>query len=401
MKPYLLIFLCIACTTAFSQFKNDQVLYKTVYPEDLCKTLKKNPGYLLLDVRSPGEFNDTSQSFSLNIGHLENAMNIDIRQFGQRLNEISGYKNKPVFVYCSHSQRSRRVSKMLADSGFTDIHNINGGMTALHLMNSDPCLETMIKTNVSYNLISPIELCSKMKGGKVFLLDVRPDSVWTGTGRNQRLNSIGFLKGTKHISFDILKENISQIDKEKEIIITDVSGYDAAKAAALLNAHGFKKVSVLVEGMDRWTAFDKKQLTCADLYNSKMPFSIINSFSLNDLSTSKDVLFLDVRSADEFANKHKDAFRNIGQVKNVKHIPAENLIGRLSEITDHKNKPVIVYAFSGNPEAYSSAKILSDNGFKDVRVLSGGLFNIRWTAANVAGMQRLNEWVVNVPEENK
>lgn len=43
-----------------AQYKNDNVLYKTVYPEDLAKQLKANPDYLLLDVRTPGENADTS-----------------------------------------------------------------------------------------------------------------------------------------------------------------------------------------------------------------------------------------------------------------------------------------------------------------------------------------------------
>ncbi|HEU4633281.1 MAG TPA: rhodanese-like domain-containing protein, partial [Flavisolibacter sp.] len=114
------------------QYKADNVLYKTVFPQNLCFELKQQKDYLLLDVRSPGEYSDTSSSASLNIGHFTNAINIDIRQIDKRLNEIAAYKDKPVFVYCSHSQRSRRVSKMLADSGFTHVSNINGGMTAIH-----------------------------------------------------------------------------------------------------------------------------------------------------------------------------------------------------------------------------------------------------------------------------
>src|SRR4051812_23469058 len=118
-----------------AQYKNDNVVYKTVFPQDLCKAMEENPGYLLLDVRSPGEFSDTSSAIGSNLGHINGAINIDIRQIQKRINEISAYKDKPVFVYCSHSQRSRRVSKMLADSGFTKVNNINGGMTAIYLLN--------------------------------------------------------------------------------------------------------------------------------------------------------------------------------------------------------------------------------------------------------------------------
>src|SRR3954447_14343320 len=86
------------------QFKADNVKYTTVYPEDLCKTLQKNPGYVLLDVRSDGEFYDsTSASPSLNIGHLKDALHIDIRQLSSRWKELAAYKDRPLFIYCSHS----------------------------------------------------------------------------------------------------------------------------------------------------------------------------------------------------------------------------------------------------------------------------------------------------------
>jgi rhodanese-related sulfurtransferase len=80
-------------------------------------------------VRTPGEFRDTSASASLNIGRLKGAVNIDVNEVKNRLDEIRAYKNKPVFVICSHSQRSRVCSKLLADSGFTHVINVNGAMT--------------------------------------------------------------------------------------------------------------------------------------------------------------------------------------------------------------------------------------------------------------------------------
>ena len=83
--------------TASSQYKNDNQLYKTVFPKDLCAQLEKNTGYLLLDVRSAGEYRDTSSSTGLNIGHLRNAVNMDVRQIGTRLGEIENYKDKPIF----------------------------------------------------------------------------------------------------------------------------------------------------------------------------------------------------------------------------------------------------------------------------------------------------------------
>src|SRR6476646_310699 len=139
-KTVVFLFLLIAFTSN-AQYKNDNKKYKTVFLEDLCKTLQDNDGYILLDVRSKGEFYDTSVATNLNIGHLKNATNIDIQELPKRLNELKKDKDKPIFVYCSHSQRSRRASNLLADSGFTKIYNINGGFTTFNLLRETdiPC----------------------------------------------------------------------------------------------------------------------------------------------------------------------------------------------------------------------------------------------------------------------
>ena len=79
-----------------AQYKNDNVKYQTVYIEDLCAALKNNPGYLLLDVRSKGEYYDTSSSFNYNIGHLKNATNISISELQNRLNELKDADRKSV-----------------------------------------------------------------------------------------------------------------------------------------------------------------------------------------------------------------------------------------------------------------------------------------------------------------
>lgn len=54
-------------------FKNDS-LYKTVYAKELCNLMAKHPDLLFVDVRSAGEYSDTSQYTSLNLGHI-----VDVR----------------------------------------------------------------------------------------------------------------------------------------------------------------------------------------------------------------------------------------------------------------------------------------------------------------------------------
>src|SRR6185295_7069436 len=175
--------LLLIAITSNAQFKADNVKYTTVFPEELCKTLMANQGYTLLDVRSQGEYDDTSGAGGLNIGHVKNSMHIDIRELPKRWRELLSYKDKPLFIYCSHSQRSRRASRMLSDSGFTKLFNIDGGLTNFYVQGiaQNPCPGYTIVSNVKYKIISPKQLAELSRSMKpYFILDVRGDSSFKG-----------------------------------------------------------------------------------------------------------------------------------------------------------------------------------------------------------------------------
>ena len=388
-----------------AQYKNDNVLFKTIDPVELCPTLEQNKGYLLLDVRSKGENCDTSSSLSLNIGHLKGAKNIDVRELGTRLSEIKDYKDQPVFVYCSHSQRSRRASKMLADSGFTKVYNVNGGLTALYNYTNGgkDCMQQLIETNNKYSILSPVEICSKLKKkNNVFIVDVRSDSAFRHITADAKTNAMGYFKGSVNIPITDFEAKLSMIPTNKEILVTDIFGGDAAKAAGILTRNGYSNVSVLIEGISRWLSTDENELACGPaVYQPFNPYRILSTKEFGRLTQSNGNYFLlDVRTAEEYANNAKDSWRNIGHLKNAVNIPSADIKNRLSELEKFKEKEIVLYALSGGPEAYSAAQVLHDNGFKKINVLNSGLFNVRWLAANDKSQSYLKDLVTDVPEVN-
>lgn len=80
-------------------------------------------------------------------------------------------------------------------------------------------------------------------------------------------------------------------------------------------------------------------------------------------------LILDVRTPNEYHSGH---------IKNAKLIPLHQIEDRLSEIDNHKDKPVLVYCRSGNRSTVAS-EILIRNGFKKLYNLRQGI--IGWQRA--------------------
>jgi len=407
MFRQLLVLVITGCSlVASAQYKNDNVAFKTIDPSDLCATLEKNKGYILLDVRSKGEHYDTSQSPGYNLGHLKGAINIDIRELNQRLSEIRTYSDKPVFVYCSHSQRSRRAGKILADSGFNKVFNIKGGMPALYYTSAgkDPCLQTLVETSNPYAIISATELFAKMaKDNTPLILDVRSDSAWRHISLNPKENAYGYIKGATHISMNDIPSKISTLPKDREIVLTDIYGDEASRVAVYLKKNGYSNVSVLIEGIDRLLLTDGQIIPMKKvMYVSPVSYELLNVTEFGRFAKdNKDFLLLDIRSMDEFANKHKDAWRNIGHLQNAVNIPSDQLSNRVNELTTYKNKDVVIYSFGSSPEVFAAANLLQQQGFQKIKVVIGGLFNLRWTAANTKGNAWLTSFVTDVPEVNR
>lgn len=83
------------------------------------KPLLGNPDVLLLDVREQSEYD---------AGHIPGVKLIPTGQVASRLSEIP--KDKPVIVTCRTGNRSAAVTELLREQGYTNVHNMEGGIVA-------------------------------------------------------------------------------------------------------------------------------------------------------------------------------------------------------------------------------------------------------------------------------
>lgn len=400
MKYILLGLFSLAALAGSAQYRYDNDKFTTVYPQDLCPTLRANPG-VIVDVRSSGEYEDTAASRAQNMGHMAAALNIDLRELATRWREIEEYKDKPVYVYCATSQRSRRAAKLLADSGFTRVYNINGGMSSFRALGFiDLCSETALHTNLTYKLVAPLQLAHLKDGLPYTVVDVRPDSAFKGMASDPRLNALGHLASARNIPFATFAVAGTTIPKDKPVLLVDEAGAESAKAAEWLLAHGYTDVSVLFSGLEGWVTElpEKNRLD----WVTHAPYELINAGTFAERSKGRrKPVILDVRSSEEFHNTAKEAAHNIGNLKGALNVPAADLPARISSLPADKSTAIVVYGYANGPEVFKAAQVLSDAGYQNVSVLMGGLYNLRWRAANLKGYQHLGSWVVNVPAANQ
>ena len=85
---------------------------------DEAKTLmEKEDGYILLDVRTKGEYES---------GYIPGAINIPLSDIDEKIISSLPDKSQMILVYCRSGNRSREASDKLSKLGYTNILEIGG-----------------------------------------------------------------------------------------------------------------------------------------------------------------------------------------------------------------------------------------------------------------------------------
>ena len=86
-------------------------------PETLAQT--DQDALLILDVRSESEYDR---------GHVPGAIHIPHNDLTQRLDELDGWQQKPVVIYCETGGRARNAATLLQARGFSQVFHLDGDM---------------------------------------------------------------------------------------------------------------------------------------------------------------------------------------------------------------------------------------------------------------------------------
>jgi phage shock protein E len=85
-------------------------------------TAAAEPGTVVVDVRTPGEYAE---------GHVDGAVNIDVESadFGTQIAALP--RDTTYAVYCRSGRRSALATDQMAEAGFTSLVNLQGGVADL------------------------------------------------------------------------------------------------------------------------------------------------------------------------------------------------------------------------------------------------------------------------------
>ena len=101
---------------------DETIVIKDITPQEafiLIQDNQDNPDFVIIDVRTPDEFD---------VEHIENATNIDFysEAFRDMLNNLD--KNKTYLIYCRVGGRSGSALDIMAELNFKEAYNILGGI---------------------------------------------------------------------------------------------------------------------------------------------------------------------------------------------------------------------------------------------------------------------------------
>jgi rhodanese-related sulfurtransferase len=95
-----------------------EIKIENVNAKEAAKILN-DTSIFILDVRTPAEYEE---------GHIPRAVLVPVYELADKIEDISKYKDKAVFVYCRSGNRSAVAIRILTEQGFKNIVHLKSGI---------------------------------------------------------------------------------------------------------------------------------------------------------------------------------------------------------------------------------------------------------------------------------
>lgn len=94
-----------------------EIAYEQITQEEAKSLMDSEENYIILDVRTVEEFNET---------HIDGAILIPDYEIKEKAEETLTDKNQLILVYCRSGRRSKLASAELAEMGYTNVKEFGG-----------------------------------------------------------------------------------------------------------------------------------------------------------------------------------------------------------------------------------------------------------------------------------
>lgn len=366
--------------------------YTEITLPELMKKKKEGKEVVIVDVRTDGEYYDTSSNYKQgNIGRIKDALHIPLQELQQNpeaVKKLDEYKDKEVYLICSHSYRSRVASNILLRNGFTHVNNVQGGMTEWfrRAPELEPYKKDYYVTGDIYKNTSPAELSTQLEfNNDPLLIGINNKPVFFYDSLT--IQFYKYLPAFKHaIYFDYadslkLLEIVKQ--KQRPVVLFNMVNYGAAELTEWLTTKGISNAAFLVGNFNLFYEYLLNQQKTDKLKpyfisKSKIQFTTPGLYC-KELIGHPDIQLVDLRH-DSLYNKI-----NTGAKHNYKHLK-----GSVNFFAD-KGVDAFIAAFPNKKKQYV---LISQNGITGIE-LAGALtekgYNVYWI---MGGLQRW-EWYMN------
>ena len=119
MKKLVFLLLAVMMLTACGQDKenNQGAVYVNITAEEAKEIMDSEEGYIILDVRTQEEYDES---------HIPGAILIPHTEIEARAEEVLTDKDQLILVYCRSGRRSKIAAEALVELGYTNIKEFGG-----------------------------------------------------------------------------------------------------------------------------------------------------------------------------------------------------------------------------------------------------------------------------------
>ena len=121
LLPLIFIFFLLACQNTSTTSEQGNGIFEKISKENFVKKMEEKTSKIILDVRTPEEFEK---------GTIEGAININFydKNFDEQLSNLD--KSKPTFIFCKSGGRSGKTFNKMKTMEFTEVYELKGGYSA-------------------------------------------------------------------------------------------------------------------------------------------------------------------------------------------------------------------------------------------------------------------------------